>query len=162
MVQVDSAWNLEAHHVVSPDQLQLTERIPEASSTRGRWTCVALAAKVGLLPAPSLGPSTQPFRETSALLWVWRWSLLGPNPNPTPKRDPPLKPKPASNPNPGVEPPSGMGPHFSTRGRSRERRRVGPADVPGPNPTLAKALSPWGPNSNSDNTTHLGSRSGAG
>ena len=108
---------------------------------------------------PQLSPSERP---VGALLWVRRWSLLGPNPNPTSKRDPPLKPKPASNPNPGVEPPSGMGPHFSTRGRSREWRRVGPADVPGPNPTLAKALSPWGPNSNSDKTTRLGSRSGAG
>ena len=65
VVQADSAWNLEAHHVVSPARLQLPQRIQEASSTRGRWTCVAVAVKVGSLPAPSVGPSTQPFRETS-------------------------------------------------------------------------------------------------
>ena len=46
-VQADSAWNLEAHHVVSQAQLQPSERISEASSTRGRSTCVALAAKDG-------------------------------------------------------------------------------------------------------------------
>ena len=46
VVQADSAWNLEAHHVVSPARLQLPERIPEASSARGQSTCVALVAKI--------------------------------------------------------------------------------------------------------------------
>ena len=46
-VHADSAWNLEAHHVVSQAWLQLHERIPEASSTRGRSTCVGLADKDG-------------------------------------------------------------------------------------------------------------------
>ena len=46
-MQADSAWNLEAHHVVSQARLQLPERIPEDNSTKGRTTCVALAAKEG-------------------------------------------------------------------------------------------------------------------
>ena len=71
-VQADSAWNLEAHHVVSLAPLQLPERILEASSSRGRSTCVALAEKGGSCPAPSLVPSTQPLGETTALLWVRR------------------------------------------------------------------------------------------
>ena len=46
-VQTDSAWKLEAHHVVSQARLQLPERILEASSTTGGTTLVALAAKEG-------------------------------------------------------------------------------------------------------------------
>ena len=46
-VQADSAWNLEAHHVVSEAWVQQCERIPEASSTRGGSKFVALAAKDG-------------------------------------------------------------------------------------------------------------------
>ena len=46
-VQADSAWNLEAHHVVSEAWVQQCERIPEASSTRGLSKFVALAAKDG-------------------------------------------------------------------------------------------------------------------
>ena len=44
-VQAHSAWNLEAPHVVYQAWLQLPERIPEASPTKGPSTCVALAAK---------------------------------------------------------------------------------------------------------------------
>ena len=47
VVQAHSAWNLEAHHVVSKDWLQLPQMITEASPTRGASTCVALAAKNG-------------------------------------------------------------------------------------------------------------------
>ena len=36
LVQGDSAWNLEARHVVSKARLQLPENIPETSSTRVR------------------------------------------------------------------------------------------------------------------------------
>ena len=71
-VQVDSACNLEAHHVVSQAWLQLPERIPEASSARGQSTCVALVAKIESRPALSHVPSTQPFGETTALKWVCR------------------------------------------------------------------------------------------
>ena len=55
----------------------LPERIPEASSNRGRSTCVALAAKVGSWRALSLVPSNQPFGETYALLWVRRLEPIG-------------------------------------------------------------------------------------
>ena len=50
-------------------------------------------------------PSTQPFGETTALLWFGAWNLLGPNPNSnlTPIRDPPPKPKPASIPNTAID-----------------------------------------------------------
>ena len=68
-MQDDSGWNLEAHHGVSQAWLHLPERILEASTTRGLSTCEALAAKEGSGPAPSLVPSTQPFAETTAMLW---------------------------------------------------------------------------------------------
>ena len=59
-VQVDSACNLEAHHVVSQAWLHLPERIQEASTTRGRWTCAALQTKTdpdGQRPlCPQLSP----------------------------------------------------------------------------------------------------------
>ena len=71
-MQADSAWNLEGHRVVSQARLHVPDRIPEASSTTGRSKCVALAAKDGSLPALSLVPSTQPFGETTVLLWVLR------------------------------------------------------------------------------------------
>ena len=89
-------------------------------------------------------------RGDTALLWVRRLEPPGtyPNPNPTPNRDPPPKPKPSPNPNPAIEPPSGMGPHFTPRERSLDWSRYSPGNVPGPILTLAKALSPWGPNSN--------------
>ena len=44
-VQAHTAWNMEAHHVISQARLQLSERIPETSPTRGPSMCVALAAK---------------------------------------------------------------------------------------------------------------------
>ena len=46
-MQAESPWNLEAHHVLSQARLQLPERIQEASSTTGKTTGVALAAKEG-------------------------------------------------------------------------------------------------------------------
>ena len=95
-----------------------------------------MAAKDGSGPTPSLVPSTHPFGETTALLWVRRLETPGtyPNPNPTLNRAPPPKPKPASKPNPAIELPSSMGPHFSRGGRSRDNRRIGPGVVPGLNP----------------------------
>ena len=47
VVQAALAWNQEAHHVISQARLQLPERIPESSSTRGQSTCVTLAVKDG-------------------------------------------------------------------------------------------------------------------
>ena len=46
-VHTHLVWNLEAYHVISQARLQLPERTPEAFSTTGRSTCVALAAKDG-------------------------------------------------------------------------------------------------------------------
>ena len=71
-LQADSARNLEAHHVVSQARLQRRERIPEASSRRGQSKCLDLAAKNRSGKAQSLVSSPQPFRETTALLWVRR------------------------------------------------------------------------------------------
>ena len=104
-VQADSAWKLEAHHDVSHAQLQLPERIPEASSTRGRSKCVAKAAKNGSLAAPSLVPSIRPLGRPLPCCGFGTWNLLGPNPNSnlTPIRDPPPKPKPASIPNTAID-----------------------------------------------------------
>ena len=133
-VQLHSAWNLEAQHVVSQARLQLPERIPEASSTRGPITCVALQTKTD--PdrhhpfCTPLSPSGRPL----PCCGFRAWSLLGPNPNPTPNTDTPPKPKPASNPNPAIEPPSDMDAHFSARGRSQDQSRFGPGNFPGRNP----------------------------
>ena len=44
-VQAHSAWNLEAQHVLSQAPAVAAEYFPEASSTGGPSTCVALAAK---------------------------------------------------------------------------------------------------------------------
>ena len=77
VVEADSAWKLEAHHVVSHARLHLPERILEVSSTRGRSKFVAVAAKDGSWPALSLLPSTQPFGETTALVCVRCWEPPG-------------------------------------------------------------------------------------
>ena len=67
----------------------------------------AVAAKDGSWPAPSLVPSTQTFRETTALVCVRCRGPHGPNPNTnrTTNQDPPPKVKPASKPNPAIEHP---------------------------------------------------------
>ena len=62
-------WKLS---ISFPRWLQLPERIPEASPTRGPSTCVALAAKDWSWPVVSLVPSSQPFGETTGLLRVRR------------------------------------------------------------------------------------------
>ena len=73
------------------------------------------------------------------------WSLLGPNPNPTPNQNPQPKPNLISKPNPASEPPSGMGPHFSPRGRSQDWSRFGPGDVLDQTLILAQTLFQWRP-----------------
>ena len=133
-VQADSARHLEAHHVVSQARLQLPRGLrrpprpweeqhvwpwqPKRDPDRHRLLC------------PQLSPSGRPL----PCCGFSAWNLLGhnPNPNPTPNRDPPPKPKLDSIPNPAFEVPSGMGPHFRFRGRSRDRSRFGPGNVPGP------------------------------
>ena len=70
VVEADSAWKLKAHHVVSLARPHLPERIPEVSSTRGRSKFVAVVAKDGSWLAASLVPSTQTFREATALVRV--------------------------------------------------------------------------------------------
>ena len=91
---------------------------------------------------PQLSPSGRPL----PCCGLGAWNLLGPNPTPnlTPNRDTPPKPKPALIPNPSFEPPSGMGPHFSPRGRSQDRSRFGPVDVTGPNPKPSLGSLPMG------------------
>ena len=44
-VQTHVSWNLEAHHVIFQEGMQLHKRNPEASLTGGPSTSVALAAK---------------------------------------------------------------------------------------------------------------------
>ena len=134
-VQADSARNLEAHHVVSHASLQLPRglrRPPRPREEQHVWPWQAKRDPDGHHHmCPQLSPSGRPL----PCFGFSAWDLLGPNRNrnPTPTRDPPLKPNPASIPNPAFEPPSGMGPHFSPRGISRDRSRFGSGDVPGPN-----------------------------
>ena len=135
-VQADSARNLEAHHVVSQARLQLPRglrRPPRPREQQHVWPWQPKRDPDRHRPlCPHLSPSVRPL----PCCGFGAWNLLGPNPNPnpTPNRDPPPKTKAATIPNPAFEPPSGMGPSFSPRGRSRDRSRFGPGDVPGPNP----------------------------
>ena len=97
-VMADSAWNLEVHHVITQARLQLPERIPEAYSTVGGKTCVALAAKEGSCGHRPLCHQVSPSWRTLPCCGFSAWNLLGPNhnPNPTQNREPPPKPMPRS------------------------------------------------------------------
>ena len=88
-VQADSAWNLDAHHVVSQAGLQLSQRIPEASSTKGPITCVAWQPKTDPDQQRPLCPQLSPLGRLHPYCGFFAWSLLGRNPNPnrTPKWD---------------------------------------------------------------------------
>ena len=149
-VQADSARNLEAHHVVSQARLQLPRgfrRPPRPREEQHVWPWQPKRDPDRHRPlCPQLSPSGRPL----PCCGFGAWNLLGPNPNPnpTPNRDPPQKPKPASIPNPAFEPPSGVGPHFSPRGRSRDRSHSALATSLARTLTLAKARPSWGPNSN--------------
>ena len=135
-VQVDSARHLEAHHVVFQARLQLGRgfrRPPRPREEQHVWPWQPKRDPDQHRPlCPQLSPSGRPL----PCCGFGAWNLQGPNPNPnpTPNRDTPPKPKSASILNPAFEPPSGMGPHFSPRGRPRDRSRFCPGDVPGPNP----------------------------
>ena len=136
VVQSDSAWNLEVHHVISQAQLQLPrgfQRPPRPEAYTRVWPWQPKGDPDRHRPlCPQLSPAGRPLPCCA----FDAWNLVGPNPNPNPtsNREPSLKPKPASIPDTAFEQPSGMGPHFSPRGRSRDRSRFGPGDVPGPNP----------------------------
>ena len=133
--------NLEADHVISQARLQLPRgfrRSPRTGAYRRVWPRQQKRDPDRHRPlCPQLGPSGRPL----PCCGFSAWNLLGtnPNPNPTTNRDPPPKPKPASIPNPALEQPYCMGPHFSTQGRSRDRSRFGPGDVPGPNPNASES-----------------------
>ena len=43
-VNVGSTWNVGYHHVISKEQLQLHERIPEAYTKGGTYICLDLEA----------------------------------------------------------------------------------------------------------------------
>ena len=133
-VQTDSAWNLEAHHVVSQARLQLPRGF-RRPPTRGGSKCVAMGANTDPDRHRPLCPQLSPSRRPLPCCGFDAWRLLGPNPNPspTPNQDPPPKPKPASIPNAAIEPPSGMGPHFSPQGRSRHQTGFSPGDILGSN-----------------------------
>ena len=149
-VQADSARHLEAHHVVSLARLQLTRglrRPPRPREEQHVWPWQPKRDADRHRPlCPQLRPSGRPL----PCYGCGAWNLLGPNPNPNPtlNRDPPPKPKPAAIPNPAFQPPSGMGPHFSPRGRSRDRIASALATSLARTLTLATALPSWGPNSN--------------
>ena len=134
-VQTHSAWNLEDHHVISQARLKLPEMILEASPTRAWryvWPC---HPKTESDRHPHLCPELSPSGRPLPCCEFGAWNLLGhiPNPKTTSIREPPMKPKRSSNPNPTLVSPGRMGPHFSTRGRSRERSAFGTGDFPGPN-----------------------------
>ena len=96
-VQAKSAWNLEAHHVVSQARLQLAERIPEAYLTRAHRIIWPWQPKTNSDWHPSLCSQLSPSWRPLLCCGLGAWSLLGPNPNPTSRENPPLKPKVASN-----------------------------------------------------------------
>ena len=131
---------------------------------QGPITCVALQRKTD--PdwhhpfCTPLSPSGRPL----PCCGFHAWSLLGPKPNPNPilNQDPPLKPQPASNPNPALVPLVAWALTSALEGDHEQRVESALATSVARTLTLAKALSPRGPNPTSDNTTRLGSRSGAG
>ena len=135
-VQADSAWNLEAHYVVSQARMQLPSglrRPPRPGPDGLVWLWQPKTDKDRHHPLfPQLSPSVRPV----PCYGFSAWSLLGSNTNPntTPKGDPPPKLEPALVPNPGIEWTSGMGPHFNPQGISGDRSRFGPGDISGPNP----------------------------
>ena len=92
---------------------------------------------------PHLSPSGRPL----PCCGFGAWSLLVPNPNHTPDMDPTPKPMPASKPNPAFEPPSGMALTTALEGYQKTRVFSALATSPDRTLNLAKALSPWGPNS---------------
>ena len=136
-VQAHSAWNLEAHSRCFPR--------PGCSCPRGFRRPPRPGAHRRVWPwqqktdpdrhhcfCPQISPSWRPL----PCCGFGARSFQGPYPNPnrTTNRDPLPKPNPGSKPNLALEPPSYMGPDLSPRGRSRDRSRFGPGDVPGPNP----------------------------
>ena len=147
-VQAESARNLEAHYVLSQARLQLpreVRRLPRPRSEHPVWPWQPKRDPDRHRPlCPQLSLSGRPL----PCCGFGAWNLHGPNPNPTPNWDPPTNPQPASIPNPAFEPPSGMGPHFSPRRRSRDQSRFGPATSLARTLTQDKALPSWGPNSN--------------
>ena len=92
---------------------------------------------------PQLSPSGRPL----PCCGFGAWSLLVPNPNHTPDMDPTPKPMPASKPNPAFETPSGMALTSALEGYQKTRVFSALATSPDRTLNLAKALSPWGPNS---------------
>ena len=134
-VQADPARNLEANHVVS---------MPDSNSREdsgglldhGRKNMCGLGSQIGILTGtvlcalnPALWGDDYPaVGSAPGTSWDLNLTLTLPLTGTFPPN-----PKPASIPNPIFEPPSGMGPHFSPRGRSRDWSRFGPGDVPAPN-----------------------------
>ena len=92
--QAHSAWNLEAHHVVSRPGHCCPRgflRPPCPGAFRVVWPC---QPKTDPDQHPPLGPQVSP----SGRQLPSTWNLLGPIPNPNPKQNPEYNPKPISNP----------------------------------------------------------------
>ena len=113
-VQADSAWNLEAHHVISQARLQLSERIPQASLTRAQSRVWPWQAKTDPDRYPPLCPQPTPSGRPLSFCGFIVWSLLGSklHPKPTLCQNPPPESQQSSKTNPLLEQPHCMGPHF--------------------------------------------------
>ena len=147
-VQADSARNLEAHHVVSHVRLQLPRGLRRPPRQRVEQHVWPWQPKRDPDWDRPLCPQLSPLGRPLPCCGFGAWNLLGPNPNPTPNRDPPRKPKPASIPNPAFEPFSGMAPHFRPPGDHQTGVASALARSLDRTLALAKALPSWGPNSN--------------
>ena len=149
-VQADSARNLEAHHVVSQDRLQLQRgfrRTPRPWVGQHVWPWQPKRDPDRLRPfCPQLSPSGRPL----PCCGFGAWNNLGPNPNPnpSPNRDPPPKPKPASIPNLHLSRLLAWALTSALEGDHETGVASALATSLARTLTLAKALPTWGPNSN--------------
>ena len=149
-VQTDSARNLEAHHVVSHARLQLPrgfQRPPRPREEQPVWPWRAKRDPDRHRPlCPQLSPWGRPLPYCG--FGAWRQQVPNPNLNTTVIRDP--RPKPSL--------PRYLILHLSCRlawaltsaleGDQGTGVTSALATSPDRTLTLAKALSPWGPNSN--------------
>ena len=150
VVQADSARNLEAHHVVSQARLQLPRgfrRPPRPREEQLVWPWQL--KRDPDRPRPlclQLSPSGRPL----PCCGFGAWNLLesNPDPNTTPNRDPPSRPKPASMPILHLSRLLAWALTSALEGDHETGVASALATSLARTLTLAKALPLWGPNSN--------------
>ena len=163
-VQAHAAWKVEAHHVVSRAWLQLPDRIPEAPPSGANRRVWPWRPKRDPDQHRPLCPQFSPSQKPRPCCGFDARNFLGPNPNPnpTPNWDPPPKPKPASIPNPAFDRLLAWALTSALEGDHETAVASALAVSLDRTLTLTNAHPHGEPIPTSENTTRLGSRSGAG